>query len=203
MSEYHESELGDDAPVRSNAYVPTAREDMAYMDIEANRPLQLLGTPAQIAEMFEALALADAGFAHIEKNRTVTIKGEKGSYTFNYAELSESIGATRPALSQNGLTLRQPFSMLEVGKATLFSILTHKNGACMIATCVLPEARDMKTLGGHLTYVRRYAYNAMLCLAADEDLDDQPEAARGETSAESRPRREPPKRTPEVPVQGA
>jgi hypothetical protein len=166
------------------------RDDMAYLDISKNRDLELLGTPAQLAALFAALSDATDGFKHIDKNRQVTIKSEKGNYTFNYAELSESIEATRGALKQFGLAISQPFTM--VGNAPMvYTMLTHRDGGLMIAKCDVPEAKDIKGLGGNITYMRRYAYNAMLCLAADEDKDDQPEEKRGEYAASSGPRRTP------------
>lgn len=181
-------------------HIRTVRDDMAYADVEP-QGLQLLGTPQQLAALFGALAAAQGAFKPVHKNREVTIRTDKGPYTFAYAELSQSLDATRDALSTNGLAVSQPFSLGD-GYATVRTILSHKEGGLMISTCHLQQAKAMKDLGGLLTYCRRYAFNALLSLAADEDLDDQPEAARGETGAQSGPRTskaEEPRRTPQTP----
>lgn len=183
-----------DEPNETHPYPRALREDIAYLDIE-KRDFQMLGSPEALAKLFGALAAATSEFTPIHKNRQVTIKSEKGSYSFVYAELSESIDATRPALAKNGLAVVQPYTKLG-DVAILRTVLSHSGGGLMVLACEIPRAQNIKDLGGSLTYLRRYTYNALLCLAADEDLDDQPEAARGETGAQSGPRR-----TPEVPAQ--
>lgn len=178
----------------------SARNDMSYLELEG-RDLELLGTPQQLAALFGALATAQGAFKPVHKNREVSIRLEgKAGYTFAYAELSQSLDATREALSANGLAVSQPYS-LRAGVATVRTILSHKEGGLMISTCELQRANAMKDLGGLLTYARRYAFNAMLSLAADEDLDDQAEAGRGETGASSAPRSQP--RTSNAPASGS
>lgn len=177
------------------------RPDMTYAEVEP-QDMQLLGTPTQLASLFGALSSAQGAFKPVHKNREVTIRTDKGPYTFAYAELSQSLDATRDALASNGLAVSQPFS-LRGGVAIVRTILSHKEGGLMISTCELQRANAMKDLGGLLTYCRRYAFNALLSLAADEDLDDQPEASRGETGAQSGPRSAPkaeePRRAPQTP----
>lgn len=162
-------------------------------DTQATAPLEFqeLGSPEQLAELYGALASARGEFTRIAKNRTVKIKSAKGDYTFDYAELEESLAATVPALSKHGLVVLQP-----AGGAILRTIVAHKSGARIITTMPLPAAEDIKTFGGSISYMRRYCYNATLCLSADADADDMPDAKRGESHAEARPRS-----TPQVPRQ--
>lgn len=162
-------------------------------DTQASAPLEFqeLGSPEQLAELYGALAAARGEFTRIAKNRTVKIKSAKGDYTFDYAELEESLAATVPALSKHGLVVLQP-----AGGAILRTIVAHKGGARIVTTMPLPAAEDIKTFGGSISYMRRYCYNATLCLSADADADDMPDAKRGESHAESKPRS-----TPQVPRQ--
>lgn len=158
---------------------------------------QELGTPEQLAELYGALALARGEFTKIAKNRTVTIKG-KTEYSFDYADMEESLAATVPALAKHGLVVIQPPTI-----NVIRTILAHKSGARVVTIMALPGAEDIKTFGASITYLRRYCYNALLCLSADADADDTPIAARGEAHAESGPRSQPsvPKRdeTPAAP----
>lgn len=152
---------------------------------------QEIGTDAQLGALYGALAQARAEFTKIQKDRTVSIKSDKGSYTFNYAELENSLEATVPFLSKHGLVVIQPATT-----SVVRTILAHKDGGRVVSTMAIPEARDIKTYGGHITYLRRYSYNAMLCLSADADLNDMPEAKRGETSAVSHKREGEQRRSP-------
>lgn len=146
---------------------------------------QELGTNEQLAELYGALALARGEFTKIAKNRTVTIKG-KTEYSFDYADMEESLAATVPALAKHGLVVIQPPTI-----NVIRTILAHKSGARVVTIMALPGAEDIKTFGASITYLRRYCYNALLCLSADADADDTPIAARGEAHAESRPRSQP------------
>lgn len=177
-----------------NNEAPAQASGVAYVDF------QEMGTDAQLAALYTALAEASGGYAAIKKNRTVTIetKNKDGSrgrpYTFTYAELETVIDATRPALSKCGLSVLQPFTMAPNQAAIVRTILAHKDGGRIMSISELPSWGDIKGLGGNLTYLRRYAYNALLCLAADQDADEGPtEKERGEDVG--------PARSPQVPAQ--
>lgn len=132
-------------------------------------------TPVDMTQMYKALAIAQGQFVAIEKNRTVMIKSEKGSYQFAYADLEELISKTRPALSANGLAVVQSIGVGQNGHAFLDTVLTHESGATMCSRLPLPnlsELGDPKRFGAMVTYLRRYQYTAMLCLAADDDIDE-------------------------------
>lgn len=185
-------------------------ESFVNMNTEPPTPpltdFQELGTPEQLAELYGALAMARGEFTKIVKGRTVTITPKEGRpYTFNYAELDDSLAAVVPALSKHGLVVIQPFSMLpNKGPALVRTILAHKAGARLVSMTELLDWKDAKGLGGVITYLRRYSLNAMLCLAADEDADEQPLQSRGEAHAESRPRNQPnvPRREASGPARG-
>lgn len=121
------------------------------------------------AKLAAALAKAQAAFTQIAKNRTVQIRmREGGAYTFRYADLEAIISATRPALASNGLAVLQVI----VGEE-LQTILAHESGESVVSTMKLPPMHpaDPKSYGAGISYLRRYAYQSMVCVASDDDLD--------------------------------
>jgi len=149
------------------------------------------GTPAQLTALYAALAKARGEFLPIARDREVVVTMKNGNkYKFTYADLGVLLAATTPALSANGLAFLSPFTRLRPEVMVQRVILSHCDGARLVFTfkSPYPDGDDLKTLGGHQTYLTRYAYRSVLALAGGEDLDDMPqEAARGEHGAEARP----------------
>jgi hypothetical protein len=129
------------------------------------------------AELHAALAKAQGEFPPIVKNRTVKIFSKKmgREFSFRYADLEEIITKTRPALSKHGLAVMQMVETDDQGAMVLHTVLTHAAGESVAGTFVLPPANsfdDPKSLGAYISYIRRYALSAALCIAADDDLDE-------------------------------
>lgn len=122
--------------------------------------------------LYEALAKAAANFLPIAKNRTVKIATRAGgSYLFRYADLDAIIAATRPSLAACGLSVVQPILTTE-GGTVLATTLLHSGGGYLTSSVPLPGMTgDPKEYGALITYLRRYAYTALLCVASDDDLD--------------------------------
>lgn len=125
-------------------------------------------------EIYGALAAAQGAFSPIAKNRSVTITMKTGGkYNFRYADLEAVIAATRPALAANGLAVVQVIEVLE-GRNVLSTSLVHSSGDAI--TSVMPVSygpeSDPKAYGALITYLRRYAYTSLLCVSADDDLDE-------------------------------
>lgn len=141
---------------------------------------------ANPAGLYTALAKAQAGFQAIGKNR----EGQDGNRKFKYADLDELIQKTRPALAENGLCVIQLIRSRPEGGQELVTILAHETGATIESTMKLGgEVESIKQYGALLTFFRRYAYQGILCISADDDLDDNPDAGHG-TQAGETPRRE-------------
>ena len=124
-------------------------------------------------KLYRALARAQVAFDPIRKNREVEIRTNKGfTYTFRYADLENIIAATRPALSANGLAVFQRIENSE-GKMFISTVLCHADGGEVTSRVPLDgKYEDIKTYGATISYLRRYAYSALLCIAADDDLDE-------------------------------
>lgn len=128
---------------------------------------RIVGDPGPL---FGALAAAQGSFLPITKNRTVTVKSDKGNYTFDYATLDQVLAATVPALSANGLALLQPFYHGPNG-LELRTILAHSSGARLEAVTELPKAGNIQGAGSALTYLKRYQVQAILGVSSEEDDD--------------------------------
>jgi hypothetical protein len=130
---------------------------------------QELGTNEQIAALYKALAQAKRKFGKVVKSQT---SGKGSVKEYKYADLQDSLDATVEHLGEFGLAMTQPLTYMS-GVAIVRTTLSHQDGARIRALFAvpLPESGDVKEFGANTTYSRRYAYNAMLALAADQDAD--------------------------------
>ena len=126
--------------------------------------------------LYAALAKAQGEFPEIPKNREVQIPTRSGpGYKFKYADLQQIIAKTKPCLSKYGLAVMQLVQDGDDGATKITTMLTHAEGGMVSSTKTLPPAsdNDPKTMGGLLTYYRRYTYSAMIGVSADDDLDER------------------------------
>jgi hypothetical protein len=133
-------------------------------------------------ELFGALAAAQAEITNPKKDKTVTIRQKSGfTYSYNYADLATMLDETRPHLAKHGLSVVQVPSVIG-DYITITTILGHSSGQYLRAMLCTRVSSDMKELGGQITYLRRYAYGAVICIASDDDLDgDAPGSASDKT----------------------
>ncbi len=94
----------------------------------------------------------------------------------NYASLAAVRDATLPALNANGLAITQT-TMAAVNGDTptllLVTTLHHESGEEMISSYPLPWNLDKpQVMGSAITYARRYCWNAMIGVSAEDDDDD-------------------------------
>lgn len=133
-----------------------------------------ISASSDMDQLAPALVAALAEMPTIPKHRTATVAIKAGGgYSYSYADISDILAAVRPVLARHGLALFQL-----VGTDNLTTVVMHVSGQYIGSQCSLPDATG-KELGAALTYLRRYAASAILCLAADEDTDapDMPKAA--------------------------
>ena len=164
--------------------------------------------------LFAALAAAQAEFPKIEKTKKAEIRprdASKTPYVFYYADLDEILTKMRPVLASHGLAVIQPVLTDSGGDSWLATILTHREGGSLTSRVRAPDPTDdPKVYGGLLTFMRRYMYCAMLCIAADDDLDDDGNGhggfgddSGGEASATTRTRPSQPRTRAAVETKGA
>lgn len=102
--------------------------------------------------------------------------GQIQNRTYRYLTLDKLIAETRPILTRHGLTIVQWPSYIERGEEAALPALTtelhHVEGETLEVTMPLYLAdKTMQGLGAAITYARRYAWAAVLGIAAEEDTD--------------------------------
>lgn len=143
----------------------------------------------EFANLALALAMAQGEFQEIEKKRVAKVEsrreGARG-YTYAYADLSDVLLSTRPALSKNQIALLQ-FPRVLNKQVTVTTVLIHGATGEWIAGDSLPvqiESLDPQAGGSAQTYARRYGLCSLLGLAPG-DADDDGEEARRKAVAEA------------------
>jgi hypothetical protein len=144
-----------------------------------------------------ALAKAQTAFPTVTRSKTVTVTTKTGgSYKFSYAPLDTILDAVRKPLADNGLAVVQL-----IDRGDLVTILLHESGGSLEGRTEIPATPDVQGLGSAITYLRRYAIQALLGIAAEEDDDGNSasgNSAKPATKAAEAPRTAPEPRKPEV-----
>jgi hypothetical protein len=125
-------------------------------------------------EIFAALAKMQFSLQSVPKSQQ--------GHGYKYADLAGCIEAAKQPLRDNGLAVTQMMGLAE-GGTTLITLLTHESGEYIGSEFLMEKAvlhggagnNPAQAMGASITYMRRYAYAAILGLA-QEDTD----AANGE-----------------------
>ncbi len=124
-----------------------------------------------ITELAKALHRAQGKIKHAVKDSANPFFKSK------YADLTSVWDAIREAFQVEGLSVSQLPSISEQGSSCLETILMHTSGQFIAAMCPLnPAKNDPQGVGSAITYMRRYALQAVAGVCAD---DDDGEAAHG------------------------
>lgn len=121
-----------------------------------------------IAELTKALTAAQGEFPKV-------VKGHQNPfYQSWYADLGDIIEATGPALRKHGLAVIQLATVVRAEGQGLMpmvqTVLSHSSGEWISGECVLPATKqDAQAYGSAITYARRYGYQAILSIAAEDD----------------------------------
>lgn len=100
-------------------------------------------------------------------------------YNSKYASLSDIVKASRPSLSKNGLSVSQRVMVREDGITWLHTMLLHSSGQYLESTIKLkPLKDDHQAFGSCLSYMKKYAYAAIVGVISEEEDDDGEEAMR-------------------------
>lgn len=102
--------------------------------------------------------------------------GQIGQRSYRYLTLDKLIAETRPILQKHGLAIIQAPTYIDRGTEgaipALTSRLTHVGGEENYYTMPLYLTdKTMQGLGAAITYARRYAWQSILGIAAEEDTD--------------------------------
>ena len=126
---------------------------------------QLHGEPSQLGELFGALAKAQQEIDPAKK------RASNPHFKSKYADLPTVLDAILPSLNNHNMSLLQLVGETQDGCVTLTTILGHKNGAYILsmASCPLGRGGGPQGAGSGLTYLRRYAAQALVGLGAEDD----------------------------------
>lgn len=124
-----------------------------------------------IGKLTEALSKFQGSVQQPKLNKSVTVKTNGGgSYKFQYADLGACVAAAAPKLQENGLAVFQT-----IQGQVLVTTLSHTSGEFVNSQMPLNQqtlfSTSFQSIGSMITYMKRYAYCAILGLVADEDDD--------------------------------
>lgn len=132
-----------------------------------------------------ALAAVQAALPVVHKGKTASIKSDKGSYGYSYADLADVTAVIMPLLSKHGLSFTcTPRIVGERGGYELAAKLLHSSGQEIEGALPLTGGTPQQ-LGSSITYMRRYLLGCMTGVVTDSDDD-----ARAATEAAHAARRE-------------
>lgn len=143
----------------------------------------------------EALTLLQKDLPQIAKEHTASVRSEKGSYSYDYADLYDVSDAIMPKLSEVGLSWICLPTLNDQGRFVLRYELLHTSGQSRTGDYPIgaKENSTPQTIGGLITYARRYALCAATGVAPKGDDNDAQDAPRATTAQRrTRPRQQQP-----------
>lgn len=153
------------------------------MEEEVREAVEAVKTNA-MAELYGAMSAFQGELVQPDKNKSVSVATRgSGTYRFKYADLGNCIKAAKPGLAKNGLSVMQ---VVQGGE--LVTVLAHRSGASITSSLPINVNQQPQALGSLLTYLKRYAYCAILGIVADDDDDANLAMGNRAEVAESRPR---------------
>jgi hypothetical protein len=150
--------------------------------------IETLQMSPECGELFGALSAAQNELKNPDKDKCVTVKTRTGpDYSYTYADIASVLEAARPILSKHGLCVSQwPMTErlaakteggLDSYEIKVVTLLGHKSGQWMMAGLRWrPSDQSEKGAGGTITYLRRYAVQSVIGVAAEDDNDAPAEA---------------------------
>jgi hypothetical protein len=133
-----------------------------------------------------ALTAVQANLPMVGKDQKATVKSDKGSYTYKYANLASVSAAILPLLSAHGLAWTTLPTFDEAGRFVLRYELRHVAGESLTGSYPLPNTARPQEMGSAITYARRYALCAVTGVAPEEDDDNASIAERSAAQREER-----------------
>jgi hypothetical protein len=149
------------------------------------------------SSLFKALSAFQRAASNVHKGQKAEVRSAKGNFSYTYADLASVIEAIREPLADKGLCYSQVLTRDEGGKPCISTILAHESGASIDG--VFPLQGDLsnpQTLGGIISYYRRYALLGILGLATDDD--DAQHAVSGPASNRPATQSMPPNKAPRL-----
>ncbi len=136
-----------------------------------------------IAEISKAMVQFQANVENVKKGSANPFFKSK------YADLGDILAAIRKPLSDAKLAIVQGPEQFE-GEAVITTMLVHESGEWFRSKIkIRPKDAGPQALGSVITYARRYALSAMLCIATDEDDDAEKAEGRAGGKQKAQPKK--------------
>lgn len=121
----------------------------------------------QLNEIFSALAKAQS---------EMSVAGHTASnphFKSKFADLTELVKASRPALTKNGLSVIHQILPDAAGDHYMHTLIGHSSGQYLETRIRLsPDKADIQSLGKYITYLKRYTYAAIVGVVTSDEDDD-------------------------------
>src|SRR5699024_2175709 len=130
-----------------------------------------------IVELSKALTKSWKDINNPKHNQKVTVRTKKGGqYDFQYTDLTGIIDEIKPHFSKNGITILQnTFTNFTEGHllVSVTTKLLHESGEWIESSPLsFPVGdNDIQSMGGLVTYMKRYSLSAMLGISTEADDD--------------------------------
>lgn len=130
-------------------------------------------------EIAKAFAQAWGQIETPKHNRKVDVKNKEGRflYSFNYTDLAGILDTIRKPFKEAGLLVTQNVYTAtpegtNMNRIHVETMIMHSSGQYLIGgKLTFPAHSDMQSLGGQITYLKRYSLASVLGLATEEDDD--------------------------------
>lgn len=138
---------------------------------------------ASVANLMEAVALAMAEFTPIVRDGVGEVIRNGKRQQYRYATLDSLHRATKPALLKHKVVPRQDYCVSDEGVTLVTSLSLGDEYVCSVLP--LRQYEDQQRQKAHMSYMRRTAYEGILCLSAEDDSDGADEQLTpGDSAAE-------------------
>ena len=125
--------------------------------------------PSSSVGMSTAIDLLLTSLSIVQGTMQAVQKKNHG-HRHRYADINAVLETALPLLSQNGLCVTQHPHTDEHGTQRLMTILGHSSGQWIASSMkIIHDPQDIQSLGGSITYQRRYALVSILGIEQEDD----------------------------------
>lgn len=128
------------------------------------------GTLAALDCIAAALSQLQGELAPIHRDTDVTVKTDKGQYSYSFADLASITRTLYPLLAKHDLAFTAGPRITERGQFVLAYRLLHSSGQSIDGEYPLPvDVKSPQAMGSAITYARRYCLCAVTGVVTDDD----------------------------------
>ena len=158
------------------------------MQSSFSRPRKMLVYKEQsvtVSKLMAALAKAMSEFTPIARDGRGEVIRNGKRQTYRYATLDSLHRSTKPALLKEGIVPCQEYCVSDEGVTLVTSL--HCGEEFIASVLPIRQYEDQQRLKAHMSYMRRTAYEGILCLSSEDDSDGQDEKLPADNPAAEQP----------------